>query len=157
MTAVTRLVTVVDISDPAPSDPQFSDRPVPMGSEPGWAPTPARGHTADPHVMSLSALHLAELSNGSRVTLLDDRGWTESGTGDIWHQTSIAEVVAQARVVVGPDEPYGNHSAQDMASGHWEHLAAVLERQGVHVSALELAHLPHAVELTERLRHRLPG
>lgn len=153
MTAVTRLVTVVDIDDPAPSGPHLADRPV--GPEPGWAPAPARAHPADPHVMSLSALHLAELDDARRVTLLADRGWTESGPGDIWDQTSIAEIAAQARVVVGPDEPYGSYSAQDMATGHWEHLVVVLERQSVHATARELAHLPHAVELTERLRRRL--
>lgn len=147
--AVTRLVTVVDIADPAPST--FTDDT----ERSGWAAAPPQA--TDPRAMSLSALLLAVLDDGRSLTLLDDRGWTESGPDDVWHQTSAEHVSAQARVVVGPDEPYGSYSAHDMAVGHWDHLARVLERQGVQVTGRELAQLPHAVELTERLRRRLAG
>lgn len=58
-------------------------------------------------------------------------------------------------MVVGPDEPFGNHSQADMESDHWEALADALLRQGVLVSGEALGRLPHHVELTERLRTRL--
>ena len=65
--------------------------------------------------MSVSARHEAVLVNG-RCVLLDDRGWSLSGgTFDIWAVTSVEDIVDTARVVVGPDEPFGSRSHEDMA------------------------------------------
>jgi len=38
-------------------------------------------------------------------------------------------------MVVGPDEPFGGCSREDMEGEHWAGLAAVLRRQGVAVRA----------------------
>jgi len=114
-----------------------------------------RGRPSSPREMSLSALHLAVLDDGRRLTLLDDRGWTESGPSDIWHHTSREEIEATARTVVGPDEPSGHDTAQHMATTHWEHLAGVLHRHGVQADARELSNLPHEVELSDRVVARL--
>lgn len=157
MATVTRVVTVVEVDDgggfvgSAPT----TGEPVRAGAVPGWAPVDPAPRREDPRVMSLSALHLAVLDDGRRLTLLDDRGWTESGPADIWQHTSAEEIARYARVVVGPDEPVEGQSAEDAARDHWEHLAAVLRRQGVAAEGRELAALPHDVELGERLRSRL--
>ena len=63
--------------------------------------------------------------------------------------------MATARVVVGPDEPYGGHSHKDMEADHWVQLAEVLRKQGVVASALELKRIPHEVVLSERLLARV--
>jgi hypothetical protein len=55
-----------------------------------------RGH-------SISARLVAELADGSRVVLLDDRGWTSGHGGVAGHTPEEVEVTA--RMVVGPDEP----------------------------------------------------
>lgn len=102
--------------------------------------------------MSLSALHLAVLDDGRRLTLLDDRGWARSGPPDIWHRTSVEELEEDARMVVGPDEPYGSHSQADMEADHWADLAGILRQQSVLVDVEGLSRLPHDVELSERLR-----
>lgn len=92
---------------------------------------------ADARQVSVSACHEAVLVNGHRVLLLDDRGWSSSlgaawavkeapdgdgwreGTPDIWAMTSVEDIVDTARVVVGPDEPFGGRSHEDMEADHW--------------------------------------
>lgn len=159
MAAVTRLVTLVDIGDrAAPAgavDAAVVDGPAPADAEPGVAPTRPRPYVDDPREMSLSAVHLAVLDDGARLTLLDDRGWGVHGPPDIWRRTSVEEIEATARTVVGPDEPYGSRSQTDMETDHWAYLAAILRHQGVLVDAEELSRLPHHVQLSERLRARL--
>jgi hypothetical protein len=102
------------------------------------------------------------LEDGSRLLLLDDRGWTEalrggdaSGIDDLWPLTAEGDVVETARVVVGPDEPFSGRSQDDMETDHWNALAETLRGQGVVVDASELRQLPHDVVLSDRLRARL--
>ncbi|MEO5609866.1 MAG: hypothetical protein ABIQ92_09430 [Ornithinibacter sp.] len=110
---------------------------------------------ADPRRLSVSARHEALLSNGDRVLLLDDRGWSVSGPPDIWSSTSAEEIEDTARVVVGPDEAFDGYSQDDMVASHWAFLAAVLRRQGADVEGWALRELPHDVVLGERLVARL--
>ncbi len=128
MAVVTRLVTFVDIRDPA-----------------------APGH------MSVSARHEAVLSDGSRVLLLDDRGWSSSSKSglDVWASTSVEEIENTARAVVGPDEPFGERSQEEMEADHWSCLADVLREQGVVVDATSLRRLAHDVVVAPRVLARL--
>lgn len=121
MTAVARLVTLVDVAAGAPGT-------------------------------SFSARHEAELADGRRVLLLDDRGWTSSGAA-----ASIDEVVGTARVVVGPDEPFAGRSADEMEADHWDYLADILRKQGVVVDADALKRLPHDVVIGHALRRSRAG
>ena len=102
--------------------------------------------------ISVSARHEAVLEDGRHVLLLDDRGWSESGPPNIWAVTSVEDIVGTTRTVVGPDEPFGERSHEDMEADHWAQLSAVLEQQGVIADALDLRRLPHDVVLSERLR-----
>ncbi len=126
---VTRLVTFVEVDDPV----------------------------ADPRRLSVSARHEAVLSNGDRVLLLDDRGWSVSGPPNIWQKTSAGEIADMARVVVGPDGAFDGYSQEEMEANHWGFLAAVLRCQGADIEVSALGALPHDVvlgdELLERLRH----
>ena len=116
---------------------------------------------ADGATASVSARLEAELADGRRMVLLDDRGWSTSlrGAGaddpDPWAYTSAEEIAETARVVVGPDEPYGDRTRADMEEGHWHTLAETLRGQGVAVSASELAQLPHDVVVSDALAARL--
>jgi hypothetical protein len=110
----------------------------------------------------VSARHEAVLEDGSRLLLLDDRGWTEElrgavedGIDDLWALTSERDIVETARTVVGPDEPFGGRTQDDMETDHWNALAEILRTQGLVVDAGELRQLPHDVELSDRLRARL--
>jgi hypothetical protein len=105
--------------------------------------------------MSVSARHEAVLVDGRRVLLLDDRGWCSSGPPNIWAVTSVEDIVDTARMVVGPDEPFGGRSHEDMEADHGAHLSEVLQQQGIVAGALELMRLPHDVVLSERLLARL--
>lgn len=127
MTVVTRLVTLVDLDEGANG----------------------------PRALSVSALHLAVLGDGSRVVLLDDRGWSESGPDGLWQRTTPEDLAETARTVVGPDEPFDEHTHADMAREHWTGLADTLRRRGVTVSSDELSRLPHDVELSRAIRDRL--
>ena len=134
MGVVARLVTLVDLRD-----------------------TDLDGH------MSFSARHEAVLEDGRHVLLLDDRGWSSSflrTTGDsgsardvpdFWATTSREEIEETTRFVVGPDEPFGGRSQEDMERDHWAHLAGILREQGVAANADELKGLPHDVVLSERV------
>jgi hypothetical protein len=141
VTAVARLVTVVDIREEA----------------------------ADVHSMSVSARHDAVLADGRRVLLLDGRGWTSAlmrmripddggvreDVTDIWAVTSVEEIEQSARTVVGPDEPFAGYTREELEDGHWAHLSDVLRQHGVVVDAQELKQLPHDVTLSERLLARV--
>jgi hypothetical protein len=144
MASVTRLVTFADVDD----------------------------DVADARRISVSLRHEAVLASGRHVMLLDDRGWSVSfggsgpveepsdgvsraGMPDIWATTSVEDIVDTARVVVGPDEPFGGRSYEDMAVGHWAALTEVLGRHGIAADALELPRLPHDVVLSPRLLARL--
>lgn len=110
---------------------------------------------ADERQMSLSACHEAELTDGRRVLLLDDRGWDSSGPPDLWARTTAEDLADTARMVVGPDEPFGGRSHEDMDADHRAYLSAVLRRHGIVADARELQRLPHDVVLSERLLARL--
>ncbi|MBN6051813.1 hypothetical protein JYK22_07685 [Nonomuraea sp. RK-328] len=104
------------------------------------------GQAAD--TVSVSARLEAELVDGSRVPLLNDRGW---GSSQGWAATSVADMRETARVVVGPDEPFGGHTRQDMEAAHWASLQRIARRQGVVVDAATLRRLPHDVVLSRRV------
>jgi len=121
------------------------------------------------HEASVSALHEAELTDGRRVVLLDDRGFTwavrvatfgEHGDDaahvpGAWETTTLSDLEENARTVVGPDEAYGDVTEAEMAAGHWETLAATLADHGVQVDPEQLSTLPHDVELTGRVLARI--
>ena len=96
----------------------------------------------------VSARHELELTDRSRVLLLDDRGWGSSGT---WAETSLESVHRNARKVVGPDSPPEGRSQQDMEALHWTSLEQIAQRQGIMVDAAELRRLPHDVVVSQRL------
>ena len=105
----------------------------------------------DSDVFRASALHEAELEDGRRILLLDDRGWTESPAGPV----SEDDLAFTARTVVGPDEPYAGRTQEEMAAGHWATLADTLRTMGVHADPDGLAALQHDVELTPAMRARV--
>lgn len=109
--------------------------------------------------LSVSARLAAELSDGRRVVLLDDRGWSASlsGAGDVGAYTTVEDVAEVARTVVGPDEPIAERGETQagMAADHWGFLAERLARHGVTVDGPALERAPHDVVLSARLRARL--
>ena len=124
MSGVTRLVTFVDVDD------QADDR------------------------ISVSARQEIELAAGSRVLLLNDRGWSSSAG---WVARSVQDIQETTRMVVGPDGPFGDRSQEDMEADHWASLQQIAQRQGVVTDAAELRQLPHDVVLSPRLLARLGG
>jgi hypothetical protein len=119
-------------------------------------------HSPEPHHFSVSARHEAVLDDGRRLLLLDDRGWSQTlhgqGANEIADGAALMterDIAETARVVVGPDEPFGGRSQGDMESDHWNELVERLRVQGILVEADELKRLPHVVVLSEPLRARL--
>src|SRR5947209_2686790 len=102
----------------------------------------------DARGLSVSALHQAVLDDGRQVVLSDDRGWTSSRGAAA---APVADIVETARVVVGPDEPFGDRSRTDMEVGYWEALVRTLREEGVVADAAKLRALPHDVELSARV------
>ncbi|MGW4160985.1 hypothetical protein [Streptomyces sp. NPDC004788] len=112
------------------------------------AATDAARHT------SVTARLEAVLADDRSLVLLDDRGWswTSSAPADTLSHISVEEVEKEARTVVGPDEPIGGETHEQMAASHWNLLAGILTRQGVDAEAQELEGLSHDVVLSEDLR-----
>jgi hypothetical protein len=126
--------------------------------------------TSIPQGHSFSVRHEAVLSDGRRVVLENDRGWTswtirvgDSGEtviaaseSDFPTRESIEE---NARMEVGPDPPmpYKGHtpSESEVAEAHWRGLASILRSRGVEVESSDLSALPHDIEFSDRLRARL--
>jgi hypothetical protein len=124
MAAVERLITTAEADDRAPDHPY----------------------------VSVHARHEAVLTDGRRVLLLDDRGWSSNQR---WTALTVQDVEETARMVVGPDEPPDGRSREEEEAGHWSHLADVLRAHRVSVGAGELRRLPHDVVLGERLLSRM--
>jgi len=113
--------------------------------------------------MSFSARHEAVLEDGRPLLLLDDRGWSSSllrttadsdsaeDIPDFWAITSREDIEETTRQVVGPDEPFGGRSQEDMEADHWAYLAGILRQQGVAADPDELKGLPHDVVLSEQV------
>jgi hypothetical protein len=171
MVAVTRLLTLVDVADDVGDAPQPSPALEQRPSS-GWSPWV--GPRSCPGQMSVSARHEAVLADGRRLLLLGDRGWSslprifaredggvldrrssQEDVPDIWAMTSVEEIEQTARAVVGPDEPFGERSQEDMEADHWAYLAGVLRQQGIIVDPEELKQLPHDVVLSQRLLARV--
>ncbi|MFF3762716.1 hypothetical protein ACFYYR_01270 [Streptomyces sp. NPDC001922] len=129
MTAVTRLVTHVDLDE---------------------------GATGARHVSVTARLEVV-LADGRSLVLLNDRGWgwSSSAPTDTQLRISAEDIENDARMVVGPDEPNDGETHEQMAAGHWSSLADILKQQGVDVEAQELERLSHDVVLTERLQARI--
>ncbi len=155
MPRVVRLVTLADVRNIDVGGSSVDVR--------GWAEAPSRaGEDVDARRISVSVRHEAVVDDGSRLPLLDDRGWTEEprgacadGIDDLWVVTLERDIVETARMVVGPDEPYGGRSQDDMETDHWNALAEKLRANGVVVDAGELRQLPHDVVHSARLHARL--
>ena len=117
----------------------------------------------DARRLSVSARLEAVLADGTRILLLDDRGWSVSESRSVSRSSreaetpswSVEDIEETARFVVGPDEAFGDRSLQDMAADHWGRLAGICREHGVPVDGAALERLPHDVVLGERLLARL--
>ena len=127
---------------------------------------PPEQSTASPGGLSFTVSEFADLSDGRRLILHSERGWTEwlrtavpagelppaswGKPADPWAFATREDIIQSVLNVVLPDDdndpdehPYG-----------W--LAKLLTGQGVHASASELRALTYKVELSQRLEARLP-
>jgi len=106
----------------------------------------------NPEKVSLSVRCEAELDEGEFVVLLDDRGWSSSGT---WSQVSLADIEETTRVVVGPDEPRDDETTEEADSSYWDYIREVLAEQGVEIDIASLRSLPHDVLPSTRLLEQM--
>jgi hypothetical protein len=98
--------------------------------------------------ISFDVHEFAELTDGRRLTLHAERGFTTSGQ---WRHLTLENLERDARTTVLPDD-------DDTEDEHpWEWLATLLHARGVESTAEALRLLPYDVEFSERLRARLEG
>ncbi|CAO5253016.1 hypothetical protein FAGKG844_50122 [Frankia sp. AgKG'84/4] len=108
-------------------------------------------------VLDFRVEETATLSDGRRLTLTTDRGWSirrhGAPEGDTpWAYLTAEDVEATARLVVQPDD------AEETGEPHtWARLAESLQAQGVATTLERLKLLPYPVTFSRRLRERLPG
>lgn len=118
------------------------------------------GGAAQSLEMFRQALHFrveefATLSDGRRLTLTDDLGWSSKMSGgrvddDPWAHLTIETVMAAVRNVVLPDD-----AEETGESYSWARLAERLETLGVEATIEDLKGLPYDVTLSRRLHARL--
>jgi hypothetical protein len=103
-----------------------------------------------PSSYSVALRHVARLPDGREVVLLDDRGFGGGTTSPevVWTRE---QVELDARTCVGPDEPVGRQTRDEVDRWHREVIAQRLQAAGVAISADEVSRLEHAVVLDERL------
>jgi hypothetical protein len=94
---------------------------------------------------SVDLRHVARLTDGREILLLDDRGF--SWSGPVGGSLTREQVDLDARTCVGPDEP-----VEDVSASHWRFLVERLRVAGVTTSVDEVSGLEHDVVLDERLR-----
>jgi hypothetical protein len=90
----------------------------------------------------------AELSDGRRITLHDERGYSTSGPADPWRYQTADSIEADVRTTVLPDDDDGEEHP-------WEWLVELLHAQGVEASPEQLKQVPYRVELSQRLHDKL--
>ena len=98
--------------------------------------------------VSFDVHEFADLADGRRLTLHEERGFTTSGQ---WRYLTLENLERDVRTTVLPDD-------DDIEDEHpWEWLATLLHARGVEATAEALRLLPYDVEFSERLRARLEG
>ena len=106
------------------------------------------------HGVSFVVHEFAELADGRRLTLHEERGFTTGVTlasrgpmpGDSWRQLTLEQLERDVRTTVLPDD-------DDTQDEHpWEWIAELLHVHGVEATAEELRLLPYDVVFSERLR-----
>jgi hypothetical protein len=122
---------------------------------------PSEEDTSSPGGLSFRVSEFAVLDDGRRLTLHEERGWTqwvrrgappgEQLTEDPgpWSLMTRQSVIQDTLNVVLPDD-------DDPAEAHpYEWLAELLAARGVSATAAELRAVPYDVELSPRLEERL--
>ena len=105
---------------------------------------------------SFTVAEFVVLSDGRRVTLHQERGWSawtrQTGSPDLldpWLYVTEDEIRRDVLTVVLPDE-------DDRAEDHpYTWLAKLCVDRGINVTADELRRLPYDVEFSDRLQSRL--
>jgi hypothetical protein len=88
----------------------------------------------------------ADLADGRRITLHEERGFTTSAQ---WRYLTLDDIERDVRTTVLPDD-------DDTQDEHpWEWLAELLHVRGIDATAEELRLVPYNVVFSERLRARL--
>ena len=132
------------------AEPAGSTGPPEEVAQVGWA-----RHRPDRAALETfrQALHFrveefATLSDGRRLTLTDDRGWSSRGAR--WADLTVEAVETDVRNVVLPDD------AEQTGDEHpWAGLTERLGAHDVETTPDELRRLPYDVILSQRLRARL--
>lgn len=103
---------------------------------------------------SVALEHVARLADGREVPLLRDRGF--SGTTSSPSLISAREQLElDARTCVGPDEPVGRQTWEQVDAWHRQFIAERLQQAGVTISAEEVGRLAHDVILDEEFERAL--
>lgn len=68
-----------------------------------------------PRSVGLSALRQAQLDDGRRATVPDDRGWS---TNQLFSATPVAQIEETARMGVGPNERLSGQSPEHPVGGY---------------------------------------
>jgi hypothetical protein len=144
--SVVALVAYCDVRDPV--TPAEIDRAQPP-TQVGWSSAPVEGSHDDGRSLSFSIAELAILSDGRRVHLHADHGFTTAHwpPGDRWAGLSASVLESNVLTTMLPDD-------DDTGEEHpCDWLAALCADHGLPVTADELRQVPYRVEFSDRVQH----
>jgi hypothetical protein len=133
--------------------------PTDVGARPNSEPHPGRWAPINEqaieealenfrHGLHFRVQEFADLDDGRRITLHDERGYSTSGPADPWRFQTPESIEADVRTTVLPDDDDGEEHP-------WEWLVELLHAHDVDVSVEQLRQVPYRVELSSRLRAKL--
>ena len=152
MARVVLLGVVCDLSDP----PRPEDYPPRDPDHVGWSPITrelveqelASGRYDDPAQQWFNLSEFAELDDGRRLTIREDRGFGgRSSDGDYWRHVTRARLTFETLSAVGPDEG-------DQHPPH-EWIVERLRDLGCPVDPASVETAPYRVDFTDRVLERL--
>lgn len=107
----------------------------------------------DPRRLRIAVSEFVDTQDGRRVVLHAERGYTATirPDGDIWTHATAETITRDVLSTVLPDD-------DPVTEEHpYEWLAGLARERGLPVTADELRALPYVVELSDRVRERLPA
>jgi hypothetical protein len=130
------------------------DEVVGLGAWCDFGPSDRTLHS--PGSVSFAVHEVAELADGTRITLHADRGFAVSGpilpsATDPLAGMSAESIQCHVLTTVAPEDP------QTGDDHPYEALSVLLHQHGVKASADSLRTLPYTVEFSQRLQNLLTG
>lgn len=95
--------------------------------------------------LAVDLRHVARTVDGRELEVLTGRGFELHAATGTRLDPTMAELEADVRACIGPDEPLAGQTSEDAEAAHWRYVSEQLAGQGISLSADDARDLPHEV------------